>query len=360
MISAQDGDIYRAATEAGVPVDEIVDFSGNISPCAVPDAVREALARSADLLNRYPDACAAALRAAAAPVYGVKPENILAGADTTEFIYAVPRGLRPRRAVISAPGTPHYWRACDQCGAEAEGILAPEEADFVPDMTQIEHHLGGADLLFIGHPADPTGLCADAEALRRLAGLFPSAIFVADETHMDFVPESMTTSLLSAALPPNILVLRSLSPCGLAGLRVGFCIGAPDLLGLVERVREPWTLNVPAQLAAEALLTGPRDLAALRAPVIAERERLRDEIGHLPGLRVFRSQANFLLLKITKPNLTSAMLCDRLLRQNCLVRNASGYRGLNGKFIRLSARTVPENDRLLVALRMALDDARWK
>jgi len=80
----------------------------------------------------------------------------------------------------------------------------------------------------------------------------------------------------------------------------------------------------------------------------------------MAGIRVFRSQANFLLLKTTRPGLNAMQLCERLLEQNVLIRNVAGYRGLDGRFARVSVRTAADNDRLLAAFGGALDESKWK
>jgi len=98
----------------------------------------------------------------------------------------------------------------------------------------------------------------------------------------------------------------------------------------------------------------------MREEVIAERERVRDELSRMTGLRVFHSQANFLLAKVTRPSLTSVRLCERLLSQRILIRNAAGFRGLDGKFVRISVRSKDDNGRLLEAMRVALDESKWK
>ena len=361
MLHAHGGDIFGAAAEAGLKPEEILDFSANVNPYPMPAAVRQAILESADALQYYPDPSARSLRQRAGEVFGVPAEEVLAGNGSTEFIYAVPRRLLPRRVVILAPSYHDYWRAVEHAGGEAEGVLAAEKDEFVPDMAQLERHLSGSDMLFIGNPNDPTGVVVPAEAIRGLAGKLPSVVFLVDESLVEFVPKSTGASLLSAPLPENVIVLRSLSLfSGLPGLRLGFMVASPDLCATVDRGREPWTISMTALRAGEALLASERDATAVRESVIAERERVRDELSRMPGLRVFRSQANFLLLRITKPGLTSAQICERMLKQKILIRNAAGFRGLDSRFVRVSIRTPADNDRLIAAFEAALDEARWR
>ncbi len=356
MAHVQESDLYEAPCEAVLGPEEILDFSANVSPFPVPEVVRDALSQAAADLSHYPDPSAQGLRERAGRAFGVSHDEVLAGNGSTEFIYAIPRRIRPRRVVVLAPCYHDYWRAAEYGGGEPEGVLASEKNEFVPDMTEVETRLSGVDMAFIGNPNNPTGVAISAESIRALAGGFPSAVFVVDESFVEFVPEALGATLLSAALPPNVIVLRSLSPFhALPGLRLGFMIASREMCGQVDRVREPWTVSSLALRAGEALLDGAPDAMAQREAIIAERERVREALSRTAGLRVFRSQANFLLLKITSPGMTSSQLCERLLQKRILIHNAAGFRGLDSKFIRISIRSAEDNDRLLQTLQAALE-----
>ena len=361
MLHAHGGDIYGAAVEAGGSPEEILDFSSNVNPRPVPETVREAIRIAADSLGRYPDSEARGLRRKAAEAFGVSVDSVLAGHGTTEFIYALPRRLRPHRSVILAPCYHDYWRAVEHARCDAEGVLASEANEFVPDLGELETRLSGVNMTFIGNPNNPTGVALSADSLRSLAGKFPSNLFVIDEALADMAPDSVGASLLAAPLPDNVVVLRSLSLFdGLPGLRVGFMLGHPDVCETVERAREPWTVGPLDQAAAIALLESETDASTIRTELMAERERVRDELSNASGLRVFRSQTNFLLLKITKPSITPSQLCERMLKQKMLIRNAAGFRGLDGKFVRVTIRGADDNARLVAGLRIALDDSSWR
>ena len=361
VLHAHGGNVIAAAAEAGISPDEIFDFSDNVNPCPLPEPVRRAIVESVDSMARYADPSARKLRERAAATFGVSVDELLAGSGSTEFLYAVPRGLRPRRALVIAPCCHDYWRAIDHAGGEAEGVLAAEKSDFAPDMEQLEIRLSGSDMVIIGNPNNPTGVATPAKVIRTLASKFPSAIFLVDESLVEFVPESAGASLLGAPLPENAIVLRSLSLFhGMPGLRLGFMIASDELCGQVARAREPWTVSAVAQRAGEALFENGYDAAALREAIIAERERVCEELSHLSGLRVFQSQANFLLLRITKSGLGSAAFSERMMAQKILIRNAAGFRGLDNHYIRVSIRSAADNDRLLHALRNALDSSQWK
>lgn len=351
------GSAHDRATDRG----EILDFASNITPCPVSDTVKQALADVAGGLDVYPDSAVMRLREIAADHFGVSSDEVLPGCGATEFIFAVPRRLRPRRVVVVAPCYHDYWRAIEHAGAEAEGVLATEADEFIPDPSEIELRLSGADMAFLGNPNNPTGVAIPASAIRDLASKFPSVQFLVDESYVEFVPESAGVALLVEPLPDNVIVLRSLSAFhGMAGLRLGFMVASADLCTYVQRAREPWTVSSCAAAVGEALLTDEQDAAAVRQPVIAERERVRDELSRMAGLRVFQSQANFLLIKITRPGLSSTALCKRMLSQNMRIRNAAGVRGLDNRFVTVAVRTAEDNKRLIEGFTAALDSSRWK
>jgi adenosylcobyric acid synthase len=352
-----DGDVSGAAAE-GLNAEPILDFSANVNPAPPAEALRQGLLDALQCLSHPPDPEAKKLRRRAAEVYGVSPDEVLVGNGVSEFLYAIPRGLRPRRVVMPAPCCTDYWRASDYAGAESEGVLCSEANEFALDPAQIEMRLGGADLVFLGNPGDPTGVATPAEAIRALAKKFSGLAFVVDESYVEFVPEALGASLLGAPLPGNVIVLRSPTAIhGLPGLRLAFLFAGRTLVEQVQAAREPNAVGAPALCAGGALLDGAAEAPALRAPVIAERERVRDGLSRLAGIRVFRSQANFLLMKTTRPGLTASQLCERLIKRRVLIRNVAGYRGLDGRFARVSVRSAADNDRLLTAFSEALAES---
>jgi threonine-phosphate decarboxylase len=360
-VPPSDDDIHVTTTSADAPAETALDFSGEIGTAPFPEFLRQALANPAGFMAGDPESGVSDVVASAAERFGVTPEHVAVGQGETEFLYAIPRALRPRRVLALAPCRHEYWRSSDAVGAESEGILAAEAHEFIPEIDQIAAHLGGVDMAVLGNPNNPTGVALPAEGLRSLINRFPSTTFVVDESYVEFVPESVNITLLGADLPPNLIILRTPSPLlGLPGLRLGFMIAHPELCGLVSRTREPGLMDGLTLAAARALLANPCDLSALREPLIAERERVRDELSRLTGLRVFRSCTGFLLIKITRPGLDFPEVQVRLKARHVIVRNAASYRGLDGKFLRICIRSPQENDRLLQAFRDAFDQAQWK
>lgn len=353
------GNVSDAAAALGVKPEDILDFSGSCGSCEPPESVRSALA-DALLRPELPvDQSVRRLYGMLAAAHGVSAAQLLTSGDPAEFIQAVPLALRPRRAVIIAPCPNDYWRACARSGAEADGMLASEERDFIPDLAEIGERLSGVNMLFLGNPNNPAGAAVTSDAIRELAQRFPGVTIVVDERFGG--PAAEGTAMSAGAPPANVILLRSLTCLyAMADMPLGYMVASEEKCEAVSRVRQRGMLTAAAMRAAEALIAADSGSAGLCAQLAAERERVRNELGRLPGLRVFPSQAAFLLLKITKPGLTSVALCERLLSRKVLARNASGFRGLDGRFLRVSIRQPGENDLMLAAMRDALDSAKWK
>ena len=340
---------------------EPLDFSGVSCPGERPEPAGQAPAEAGQSPAQHTEGTAAELTRCAAEAYGLSSGGLVTSGDAREWIYAIPRALRPRRVVILAPCSQDYWRACDGAGAEAEGLLASEAQEFVPDPEDVATHLGGAEMLFLGNPNDPTGAALHADAVRSLAARFPHLLLVVDERFGELVPDAAGISMLGHPLPDNVILVRSLPDAKEPSCpAAGFVAASAGLCDKVKRALQPHDSGAGGMRDSVALLNAAREFAALRESMIAERERVREALSRLPGLRVFRSQAAFLLLKCTKSGLTSAMLCERLLSRKLLVCNAAGFRGLDNRFLRIAIRRPQENDLLVDAMRDALENAKWK
>jgi histidinol-phosphate aminotransferase len=149
----------------------------------------------------------------------------------------------------------------------------------------------------------------------------------------------------------NALVLRTFSKAfGLAGLRIGYAVGNPELIRVLERLRAPFNVNRIAQIAA---LTALDDLGYVRRVVKKikrERERLRRNLSSL-GLRVFPSEANFLMVDVGTWKLKASEFCDYLAEKKIFVRDLSGFRGAGSRYVRITVGRPKENKKLLIAIK---------
>jgi threonine-phosphate decarboxylase len=211
------------------------------------------------------------------------------------------------------------------------------------------------DLVFLAHPASPSGVLLDPELFLRVAARVEAAgaYLLLDEAFVDFVE---TASLkIHLGRFPHLLILRSFTKFfGIPGMRLGFLLGAPALVAHLSGEQEPWSVNTMAQAMGRACLADSEYISRTRTLIQREREFLQDRLAALPELTAFPSVVNYLLVKLTRPGMTAAALRERMLAHRIVIRDASNFHGLDERFFRIAVRSREENERLLAALEQCL------
>lgn len=373
--SAHGGDWYSFQEKRGfLPL----DFSANVSPLGLPESARGAAGRALYESARYPDPDCRALRKAIAQEYGVPAEWIFCGNGAADIIYRAAYAARPRRALLLAPCFEEYERALRSAGAEVDFYFPDADRFTIRDASRfLELVHPDTDMIILGEPNNPTGLCTDREVLAQIADFCESrgVRLVLDECFMDFVEDSEGRSLIHrwSSLSEeihyrNVCVLRAFTKFyGMAGLRLGWCV-IPDLdfLRKVQLAGPPWAVSCAAQAAGIAALKEHGYREELRALVARERPRLAEGLERL-GFFVLPGEANFLAFYVpaglypgntdlTKKRAADSMRkkqinLDELLRSyGIMIRDLRSFRGLGSGWYRTAVRTKEENERLLNAL----------
>lgn len=331
----------------GLRPDEIIDFSVNSNPFGPSPRLSEAL-RSI-VPDRYPDRECLALRRALAAQRQCSIDCVLVGNGAAELIWLVALAwLNPqRRALIIGPTFGEYARAAQMMGAAVRVWQAGPQRDFQIDMAEIEHLLAQErpQVVFWCNPNNPTGVFIPDQFLHELAGRHPATLFVIDQAYRRFVfdqPESFTPA---DALPPNALILRSMTKdYALAGLRLGYAIGRGEIIQALAAVQPPWSVNAAAQAAGLAALQDEAHLSrALERLALARREMIRDLLQ--AGLAVRPSSTHFFLVEVGD----AARFRRTLLQAGAQVRDCASF-GLPA-WVRIATRRPEENKRLAEAVR---------
>jgi threonine-phosphate decarboxylase len=338
---------YEELWRRGLDPGEVLDFSANTNPYGPAKGVRAALAQVA--LERYPDRDALALRAALSAALGVRIERIVTGNGASELIQLMALAfVRPGDVVfVVGPTYGEYARAAALMGARVCTWQARAGDDFEPDCVAVASHLKRLSprLAFVCNPNNPTGIAVEPRLLTSLARRHPDTLFVIDEAYEPFAAD--LGSVMHAAVE-NVVVLRSMTKDhGLAGLRLGFAVGAAPLVETLRSVQPPWSVNSLAQAAGVAALEDAdhrtRGLEALRQA----KDRLTAGLTQL-GLAPVPSRVCFFLVRVGD----GAALREELLGLGILVRDCASF-GLP-EYVRISTRRPEENERLLAALREVL------
>jgi histidinol-phosphate aminotransferase len=319
------------------------------NPYPLPEKVRrelaEALARVD--LNRYPDPAAPRLKALLAQKMGVpKGMELLLGNGSDDLIQIITLALAKPGAVMMYPGPTFVMYAMNATFFGLRAVAAGLRDDFSLDanafLNAMREHKPA--LVYIAYPNNPTGVLypqADiVEIIKACSGLV-----VLDEAYHAFAQQTFMQRLGEF---PNLLVLRTVSKLGLAGIRLGYLAGRPEWIRELNKVRQVYNVNVLTQAAAEFLLERLDVLEEQAARIRTERETLGKALRALPGVEVYPSQANFFLIRVPDSDRAD----ERLRRQGVLVKNLNGPTIRN--CLRVTVGTPDENRILLNALREAL------
>lgn len=296
--------------------------------------------------NRYPDPLQRTLKARIAEVKGVPEASIFTGNGSDEAIDLLLRifcepGVDNIVAIDPSYGM--YQVAADINNVACRKVLL--RTDFSLDVDAL---LATADaqtkLIFLCSPNNPTGNSLDRQEMVRLLHTF-EGIVVVDEAYIDFA--SQPSFLPELENYPNLVVLQTLSKAwGGAALRLGMAFASPAIIGLFNKVKYPYNVNLPAQREALALLNKPEQMEVQRQKVLEERERLRQAFEAAPfQYKVYPSDANFLLVEVGRANEIYAALVEK----GVIVRNRNSVSLCRG-CLRITVGTVDENTLLLQAL----------
>lgn len=354
-----------AARRFGIPVEELLDFSASINPLGPPAAAGEAARQALAAVSHYPEERSGALAEAIAGFLDVAPDEVVPGNGSIEVIYWLAAVLRPRSALIVEPTFSEYRRACEAAGARCQSLQLRPEEGFELDVRRIDPR--GHDLVFVCNSNNPTGQLTLAEDLSYLWQKCRSAGagLVVDEAFIDFVAPAASMLFPGAAgcaaggngVPEDLYIIRSFTKSfALAGLRVGALVAAADIAARMRGAMPPWNVNIIAQAAAVAALADKEYLARTRRETSRLRTQLTADLAAIAGVQPLPATANFILCRLDGRD--AAELVTGLARQGILVRDCRSFPGLEGRYIRVAVRAGHENEQLIAALKIVMEDGR--
>jgi histidinol-phosphate aminotransferase len=340
--SVQAQTAYAVASAVGMVKLDVME-----NPYRLPQHLREELASLlAEVeINRYPDPTAPALMPALRRAFNIPDDlSILIGNGSDELISIITASIsQPGASVMALEPTFALFKAAavmNNLPFHGVSLNADFSLNLPATLQAIATHQPA--LLWLVYPNNPTGTLLDEADLLQLIAAAPGLVVV-DEAYYPFARTSMAKHIESL---PNLLVMRTVSKMGMAGLRLGYALGHPAWVNEIDKVRPPYNVSNVTQ-AAVAFVLGHHHLITEQADWInAERERLAPLLAALPNTTVFPSKANFLLCRFADGNAVFAALIARKI----LVRNFSKAHPLLANCLRITVGTPEENKLLLSAL----------
>jgi histidinol-phosphate aminotransferase len=322
------------------------------NPYALPLPLRQELGRLlADVpINRYPDAGGADLKAALRAAMQIPDDmQLLLGNGSDEIIQIIALAVAKPGAVMLGLEPSFVMYKISAIYAGMRYLAVPLNADFTLDReaTLAAVRAQRPAVSFIAYPNNPTGALFDAAAVRELIAAAAPGLVVIDEAYFAFADASFLPEL---GRYPNVVVMRTVSKLGLAGIRLGFVCGDARWIGEFDKLRMPYNINSLTQAVATHLLRNPCALYEQAEALVLARGQLGAELARLPGVTVFPSAANFILFRVA--NATAVF--DGLRQRGILVKNLSNAHALLHNCIRVTVSTPEENQQFLSALKTCL------
>lgn len=327
--------------------DGLIKLDANESPFAMPPDVSR---RVADVLagipsNRYPDGSAATVIAALREAEKIPPElGVIVGNGSDELLAIITSTLARQGAVMVTPDPTFVMYRMNAIYNGMRHVGVPVREDFTLDLDAMLEAIAREQpaLVFIASPNNPTGALYETAEIERIVRATPGLVVV-DEAYAPFAGQTLMPRV---AQFPNLLVLRTLSKIGMAALRLGYAVAAPEWITEFNKLRQPYNLNSLTQAAAKVLLSEQAVLAQQIATVVTERARLAARLASLPGVDVFPARANFVVVRVSD----ARQWFERLRAAGILVKNLHGSHPRLAQCLRITVGTPDENDALLKAL----------
>jgi len=336
-------DIKQLAAYQVPDAEGFIKLDAMENPYPLPDAIRlqwaERIAQAP--VNRYPDASMRELREAIATRDGLSPNQVLLGNGSDEIIQMALIAADAGACVVPQPTFVMYdmisrWLKRPVATVPlGKGFSLDAEA-FLRVCAREKAAIG-----FLACPNNPTGNMWSRDAVRQIAENFRGLLII-DEAYRPFA-DATHTDLIA----PNVVILRTFSKMGLAGLRVGYALGDPETIAGLGKVRLPYNINTLSQASLAFFLEHGEVFEEQAARIRGERGRLMAALLAVDGIEVFPSQTNFLLVRV--PDADAAF--EGLKARGILVKNLHGSGGMLKHCLRITVGLPEENDRVIEALK---------
>ncbi len=318
-----------------------VKLHANENPFAPPEELLKRFKEVDFKLNRYPDPDSQVLKQAISNRIQVAPETLVIGNGSDELIQLILQVFCDAGDAFAFSDPTFAMYSIIGRGMGLSPIAVDLDADWNLNAAEFLNATQAHEprVILVSYPNNPTGNCYSEKEIRTLIETFPG-IVVLDEAYYDFSRKSF---LKDIAQHNNLIILRSLSKIGLAGLRVGYGIADPVIIEQINKVRLPYNSNIISQTLAAGLLENFSPVQEQIDVILKERDRLAEALQALSGIQVFPSDSNFILLRIPGSGET---VFRGLMGKGILIRNLNAHPKLKD-CLRVTVGTREENDLFL-------------
>ena len=327
----------------------IIPYASNVNPLGFSPLARQALLDNIDAVQAYPDRDYESLRTSIANYCGANPNQLILGNGTSDLIRLTLETISPQKTMIIGPTYSEYARAARLVGSEVETYMLKNLDDFELDVDMFLRALNESiELLVICNPNNPTGKAIMRDQMDKiLARCLELNIFVmVDETYVEFVRDvHIVSSILLTRKYQNLVVLRGVSKFFAApGLRLGYAITSnEEFLDETSNGKVPWNINTYASVAG-VMFEDEHYINLTRSLIQTERNLIYSALSSRKSIKVFKPEANFILIKLLKEDQTATDVFDYCIQRGFMIRDCSDYEGLGNKYVRFCFMKPQQND----------------
>ena len=322
-----------------------LDFSANINPLGMSEAVKSAIVDNIDGLIHYPDPNALELKFAISSKYKINLENIITLNGAAEFFYLFFNIIRPQRVLIAIPSFSEYERAALSANCEVQYFKTHAENNFEVNFDELTETIikNKIDCVVLANPNNPTGTVIK---LRDVEKLFDITDFImVDESFIDFADIESTRNLVNDN--KKLIVVQSMTKFfAIPGLRLGFAVADEELIKIFELGKDVWNVNYLAQKVGVTALKDEIYYNKTRQWIDEEKKFVVDRLNGINNIKIFKPAVNFVLIKFETEEIAFDLL-NYLRRKNILIRSCANFAGLDGSYLRMAIRKREENNKII-------------
>lgn len=328
----------------------VLDFSANISPFGMPDAIRQCIVEQVDSVEHYPDPFCRRLTKALGEEMSLPASYFLCGNGAADLIYRFVFALKPQKALLLAPTFSEYQESLSCISCEIDYYYLKKEEKFQLNDSVLDRLTEDIDVFFLCHPNNPTGMLTDGNLIQKILEKTKECgiLLVVDQCFLDFYSKQKDYSFVCHVEHwDHLLIVQAFTKMyGVPGLRLGYVISSNHLL--LEKMRQyaqPWSVSTLAEEVGIVALKQKEYVEKVRDLVVEERIFLEKSLKEL-GFSVYSSVVNFILFESTILDLE-----EKMKQKGVLIRDCSNYVGLNSGFYRIAVKNQEENKKMILILK---------
>lgn len=329
---------------------ETVRYDLNCNPLGVPESVTRAILDNLSAIGRYPDNYYSPLKNVLASYVGCKPEQLVLGSGSSDLLRLFIALLAPKKALLPIPSATDYENVLSVYGCDIDFYELDIQQDYRLDIDDFIASLSDAyDIVILGNPNNPTSQAISREDIEKLAAAckqFNISLLV-DEMYIEFTENYETrTAIPLLATYDNLVILRSVSKFfSIPGLRLAYAIMNNETnMTIINMTATPNSISCLTAAACTAMLEDNGYIRESRSRIFTERNLIYSAMNSNKNLRLFKPDANFVLMQILKEDVTAKSLLAHCNLKGIVLRNCETFRGLDGHFVRFSIMNPMQND----------------